>query len=126
MSCETCSFVNGELEDKCGGCGASLLALRCGRKLKAHASHEEAPAHKFSSTSEAVKDSVPDDPDMNNSLQEEKKSKYNDDDDEDMKEMTKKMMGMIGEIMTDMSAVSSGMKEATVKASEAVEVAKKT
>ena len=61
--CERCNQENGELQDICTACGNTLCdddpsSAREGgglRKLKAHGSHEEAPAKKVS-TAEQLQD----------------------------------------------------------------------
>ena len=61
-TCQKCSTKNGELEDSCRQCGADLrVHIQGGRKLKPHASHEDAPAKKVPQVShlDMPVDSIP-------------------------------------------------------------------
>ena len=124
--CAKCGFENGEMDDTCRHCSAAITDLdldddgsapqppgSAGRKLKAHASHGDAPQRTMINATSP-------------SSSHQEQSQIGKEDEEDMKAMMTKMMGMMGKITTDMAAVSTGVEEAKAKASEAVEVAKKT
>ena len=109
--CTACGFDdNGELEDICAKCSAplagSLLTTTCTRKLKPHASHEDAPAHKAPTTATA---SV--------TIQHKERTTSERNDDMDIASMLRTVM----HDMKDMKADMKEMKEQNGLLTESIE-----
>ena len=115
--CTHCAYINGEFDDKCRQCSLPLideaLERTTQRKLKANASHEDAPANKAPATQE-VSTPVPIDSDLDDNLERNSSNKTaanatESNDEGEMKDMMKNMMCMMGSLSQDVKEVKSTM-----------------
>ena len=111
-TCSKCYAENGEMEDRCSKCGATLHdtelnqnSAESTRRLRQADSHPESPTKKDAKKSASTSETQ---------------------DDSDMKAMMQRMMHMMGNLSTDMQSVKAGVTEAKETAQTAVTIAKDT